>query len=140
MEEKLETVWAAESADDTGCFALEIVAHEPALILAVQGELDIGSVAECRARIQATLAVAAHCRIIVDLSQCTYVDSLGLGVFLSLMKAAEQGDGQVVFACPAPQIRRLLELTHLARIMTIADTQEQAQALVAAAAERSGEG
>jgi anti-anti-sigma factor len=123
----------------TSYYSVEVLETDPASglqVMALKGELDVSNIEQCLCNLHISLDASwqprrnPSARIIIDLSGCTYVDSLGLGIFISVMKVAEESGGKAVFACPPPFLKRLLDLTHLTQILAIADTREAAKALI----------
>jgi anti-anti-sigma factor len=118
--------------------ALTILETDPSrglLVAALKGELDIATLALCRTDLSSALNLFGHRQatwIILDLSECTYLDSTGLGVFVSLMKTARASGGDAVFVSPPAPIRRVFEVTQMTQILTVVDTLEQATALIGA--------
>lgn len=56
-------------------------------------------------------------RVVVDLSRTEFMDSSGLGALISGLKTARQAGGDLRIAAPGPQVRSVLELTNLARVL-----------------------
>ena len=69
-------------------------------------------------------------RLVMDLSEVEFVDSSGLSVLVSALKAARNADGDVVLAGPTPEVQALIELTRLHHLFEIfADTAAAARHL-----------
>ena len=58
----------------------------------------------------------------------TFIDSSGLGVILGRYKRLRPHGGNVIVAAPSPQARKALELSGLAGIIPICDTEDEAWA------------
>jgi len=67
-------------------------------------------------------------RAIVDLSELTYVDMSGLGVFISLRKKMGQpfNDGRVTLVCTDENILKVFQVTGLERVFAISQNLEDA--------------
>ena len=65
-------------------------------------------------------------RIVVDLSVTEFIDSSGLGALISGLKAARQAGGDLRIAAPTEQVRRVLTLTKLDRVLTAHESAEAA--------------
>ena len=65
------------------------------------------------------LARSGRARILIDLSRVGFVDSSGLSVLVTALKAARAAGGDVAVLRPAAQARALLELTRLHEVMTV---------------------
>lgn len=65
-------------------------------------------------------------RLVVDLSTTEFIDSSGLGALISGLKAARQGGGDLRIAAPTEQVRRVLTLTKLDKVLTAYGSAEDA--------------
>ena len=101
---------------------MHIEQHEHAdggvAVVAPIGRMDAASVPSLRARFQG-LARSGRARILIDLSRVGFVDSSGLSVLVTALKAARAAGGDVAVLRPAAQARALLELTRLHEVMTV---------------------
>lgn len=84
---------------------------DSAYILAVEGELDRVIVPLLEEKFAARLEEGER-RLLLDLRDCTYVDSGGLGLILSLLRRV-QPDGLLGIIDPSPPLRRLFEIAGL---------------------------
>jgi anti-sigma B factor antagonist len=122
----------AEESPARSPFSLSLVASDPILVLALQGDLDLKNVPLCCQQVESALATLGQdtpIDCILDLSQCPYVDSTGLDVFIRLMKTARQSGGQAVFACPCASVQQVFQITLLTQMLVITDTMEAAMAV-----------
>lgn len=71
------------------------------------------------------LVEAGQRRIILDLSQTEFLDSIGLGTVVSVLKALGPG-GDLAVAGAQPRVRKLFALTRLDRVFRLFDTAEDA--------------
>lgn len=55
----------------------------------------------------------------VDLSEVSYMDSTGLGVFISLLKSAKEHEGELYLLNPQSKVLRLFTITGLDQILNI---------------------
>jgi phosphoserine phosphatase RsbU/P len=67
-----------------------------------------------------------HTRVVFDLSQLGFVDSSGLGAFLSCLRHVHAQGGDLKLCSLSQPIRALFELVRMHRIFHIFDTQEAA--------------
>lgn len=65
-------------------------------------------------------------QVVVDLSQTSFVDSSGLGALVAGLKKARQAGGDLRIAGPGEQVRTVLGLTNLDRILRPYDSVEAA--------------
>jgi anti-anti-sigma factor len=73
--------------------------------LKVEGELDL-AVAD---QLKEEIAKAAGCAVLIDLSECTFIDSTGLAVVL----LARRDGGRVAIHSPSEPVERTLSVTGL---------------------------
>jgi anti-sigma B factor antagonist len=99
------------------------------------GELDHATAPELREPLDAAIESGTRC-VLIDLSDCTFIDSTGLSVIVHAHSALieEERSGQLEICCPDPQVRRLLEITGVDRALGLHQTRDEAlEALQAAA-------
>jgi anti-anti-sigma factor len=99
----------------------------PTGIVALIGELDAYSAA--RLEDELSLLIDRRIRVVVDLSDATFVDSQTLSVLLSARHSAETAGLGFALALPREaytQVHRILELTGLASSFAIFPTLERA--------------
>jgi anti-anti-sigma factor len=83
-------------------------------VVAVSGELDISNVGELE-EVIISVAEAAPERLVFDLARLRFIDSAGLAVLLRATRAA----AEVRLRDPSPAVRRLVELTGLADVLSV---------------------
>jgi len=79
--------------------------------------LDSGNAAQVKRALLRCLEGAE--RLVVDLSGIEFVDSAGVGVLISLSKAARLSGRRVVFAGPSPGVRSVLALIRIDAILDL---------------------
>lgn len=89
------------------------------------GELDAFTVSQFR---QALADLASSQRLLIDMSGVPFVDSAGLGALIGGIRRARELGGDVAVACNRPTLVRLLRSTGFDRIVTVAETVEEARA------------
>jgi anti-sigma B factor antagonist len=89
------------------------------------GELDAFTVSQFR---QALAEVASSTRLLIDMSGVPFVDSAGLGALIGGIRRARELGGEVAVACNRPTLIRLLRTTGFDRIVTVAESVEEAAA------------
>ncbi len=109
------------------------VATKPApgalVVVAVTGQADLHTAPELRDAIGAAIDEGRH-RLVVDLSDATFVDSMTLGVLLSALKRLTALGGRLVVVCPDRHLRRVFEITSLDRVLSLTGSREEAFALL----------
>jgi anti-sigma B factor antagonist len=87
------------------------VIDERICVVSVEGDLDLASAPRLKWTLVEVLD-EGYAQYVIDLSQLTHMDSMGLGVLVGFRKRVE-GTAQLALAClPEPQ-RKLLEMTGL---------------------------
>lgn len=74
-----------------------------------------------------TAAVERAPKVVIDLGPTTFIDSSGLGALVSGLKTCRQAGGDLRIAAPGEQVRTVLRLTNLDRILRAHDTVEDAR-------------
>lgn len=72
-------------------------------------------------------AVAREPRVVVDLGSTAFIDSSGLGALVSGLKSCRQAGGDLRIAGAGEQVRTVLQLTNLDRILRPHPTVEDAR-------------
>jgi anti-anti-sigma factor len=67
-------------------------------------------------------------RIVLDLSQVTFLDSAGLGELIACRKRTLDRGGDILLLRPQGRVRDMLEMLHLSRVFRIVDDEAQALA------------
>jgi anti-sigma B factor antagonist len=89
------------------------------------GEVDI-AIAERLQRALDDLIRDGHKRLLVDLTDVTFIDSTGLGVLLHTVKQLRRRRGRLVVLCPDPTMRALFELVGHNLLFPVDETLERA--------------
>ena len=87
---------------------------ESAIVVHVQGELDIDSADTLRKALEAAeQSVGTILRL--DASGVTFLDSTALGVILASAQRMEERGARFELVCTSPSIRRILDMTLISR-------------------------
>ncbi|MFC5649355.1 STAS domain-containing protein [Paenibacillus solisilvae] len=84
--------------------------QEGKCIVYVGGELDLESAAQMRA-IMAPLVELTDRELKLNLRELRYVDSTGIGIFVSVLKARHAKNAPFVVEAVPPNIRKLFDMT-----------------------------
>jgi anti-sigma B factor antagonist len=96
-------------------------------IAVVRGDGRLNMVSAPALREQVTTAIAAgRVRIVVDLGGTTFMDSSGLGALIGCLKTARQADGDLRIAAPNEQVRMVLRLSNVDRVLRSYDDPSEA--------------
>jgi anti-sigma B factor antagonist len=81
-------------------------------VMTLGGELDLVSAPRLRNAITSLRGESID-EVIVDLSDLTYIDSVGIGLLVASRRRLDAEGRAFSVRNPAPQVRRLLEITGL---------------------------
>ncbi|OPX93109.1 MAG: Anti-sigma F factor antagonist [Pelotomaculum sp. PtaB.Bin104] len=96
---------------------MELEQLQDTLIARLNGDLDLGVADDLRNTLDEALDNQPVRNIILNLAGVSFIDSSVLGVVLGRYKRITKIGGRVCFVEPQPQVRRILELSGLLRIM-----------------------
>ncbi len=101
-------------------------------VVAVRGELDLSTAPDLEGPLEDAIE-AGDASVIVDLSECEFIDSTGIALIVrawqQLDRGAEGGgQGRVVICSYNDQVRRVLEITGLELSIPIHSTRDEALA------------
>ena len=106
-------------------------------VLAVRGEIDLFTAPELK-QVLAESIEAGRVRIIVDLTETTFLDSTALGVLIGAVKRLRSRDGALAIVNIDENISKTFEITGLDQIFTIVPTREEAVDAVDPARDSAG--
>ena len=95
------------------------------IVLTTVGELDAFTVSRFR---QEVAQIAAGSHVVIDMSAVPFLDSSGLGALIGAIRRVRELGGEVAVACNRPSVEHLLHTTGIDRIVTIAETVQDAAA------------
>lgn len=87
-------------------------------VLQCGGSLDADTVASFK-KIAYDLVNAGSTRFVIDCSNLNFVDSMGLGVLISLLRRVRQKDGDVKVAALSEEVKTIFEITRLHRLFDV---------------------
>ena len=102
--------------------------------LSITGELDQATAEGLREPLNGAINDGARA-VMVDMSQCGFIDSTGLGVIVEAWKSLQERNGasaSFAICCAEPEVKRLLEVTGLDQAIAIRETREEAVAALTA--------
>jgi anti-sigma B factor antagonist len=102
---------------------LEHVGNVAVAVVPVE-ELDAGNVGEFKRDIAPVLE--AHTNLVLDLSRLRFVDSSGLGAFISCLRKLNAKGGDLKLCGMTKQVRAVFELVRMHRVFDILATREDA--------------
>lgn len=109
------------------------------VLFVVHGDLDLHSADELGDRLVSAVERRPS-SLVVDLSDVGFVDSQGLGALLRGTRRLGAGEGRFRLVVPAPEIRRVFEITALDRVFPLDTTREEALAGAVGEDDERGDG
>jgi anti-sigma B factor antagonist len=102
-------------------------------VLVVGGEVDYEVSPQLRARIVSAIK-AGRRRLVLDLSDVTFIDSTAIGVLAGAVARLEKaGGGSLAVVCTHQNVLQILEITGLDGMMTVHRSREEAVSALALA-------
>jgi anti-sigma B factor antagonist len=101
----------------------EIIGADSTL-LRINGRLDAATVDQVK-RVWIEAEAIRH--IVADLSQTSFIDSIGLATLVSGLKATRQRGGELILLNPSEAVKVILELTRMNIVFKIVSTIEEAK-------------
>src|SRR4051794_19910622 len=105
-------------------------------VVAVRGEIDLFTAPELKQQLTDAIE-GGKTRIVVDLTQTTFLDSTALGVLIGAVKRLRTRDGALVIVNVDQNIAKTFEITGLDQIFTILGARDEAVAALDAATPQS---
>jgi anti-sigma B factor antagonist len=94
-------------------------------VVAVRGEIDLFTAPELKQKLTDAIE-GGKSRIVVDLTETSFLDSTALGVLIGAVKRLRSRDGALVIVNVDQNIAKTFEITGLDQIFTIVGAREDA--------------
>ena len=94
-------------------------------VIAVTGEIDLFTAPEFKQRMS-QLIDAGRSRLVVDLTDTTFIDSSSLGVLIGAHRRLKLRGGALLVVCESEAIAKTFKITGLDGVFTLASSVEQA--------------
>ncbi|HHW42933.1 MAG TPA: anti-sigma F factor antagonist [Desulfotomaculum sp.] len=107
---------------------MDLEIRQDTLFVRPVGELDLGAADSLRHSVEQALNGNPVRHLVLNLSRVSYIDSAGLGVILGRYKRLAREGGRVSLVGLQPQVRRVMDLSGLLRIMGEYPSEEEAVA------------
>ncbi|MGV1003380.1 MAG: STAS domain-containing protein [Candidatus Nanopelagicales bacterium] len=101
--------------------------EDAATVVAAAGEIDVFTAPDLDSALTAAVADGSG-RILVDLSEVSFLDSTGLGTLVKCLKHANAAGGWLRLVVGTEKIRKIFDITGLDAAMPMYDTVEAALA------------
>ena len=93
-------------------------------VVTIDGDLDVYTAPRLRDLLLDRID-KGQCRIALDLSRVKFLDSTGLGVMVGGQKRAKERSGELALFGASDQVRRILNITDLIKVLPLHETVEQ---------------
>jgi len=94
-------------------------------VVAVRGEIDLFTAPDLKATLLGAIE-SGKSRIVVDLTETTFLDSTALGVLIGAIKRLRARDGALTLVNVDPNIAKTFEITGLDQIFVISASRDEA--------------
>lgn len=108
-------------------------------VLSLGGVLDKRSVAPLEQRVR-ELIDGGRLKLVVNCERLTQLSNDGMSVFLSHLIKLKKAGGDIKFCQMSPEVKSVLSLLHLNKLLVVKDTEAQAVADFASARQKPKEG
>ncbi len=108
-----------------GDINIDIVERDDALVVVVEGEVDLFAAEALNASLARAGASGAPA-IVLDLDRVSFMDSAGVHVLLQF-STSELSRGRLALTRGSPQVRRLLEITGVRRYLSFVASPESSE-------------
>ena len=106
--------------------------REDSIVIKLQGEVDLYAAPELKDHVNRAIE-SGKTKLILDLSEATFIDSTTLGILVSGMKRLRPRGGMLAVLCPDPTMARIFDITGLNRMFSVHETLEGAMAALKSA-------
>ncbi|UCZ53688.1 STAS domain-containing protein [Bacillus shivajii] len=103
---------------------IDIQEQNNADVVYLTGEVDVYTSAKLKESL-APLTEKGQNTLIVDLSQVSYIDSTGLGIFIGALKSVDKAGGTLKISGVNDRVKRLFEITGLNEVIDIDASQRE---------------
>ena len=103
-------------------FHIEDESHkEDSIVIKLQGEVDLYAAPELKDHVNRAIE-SGKTKLVLDLTDATFIDSTPLGILVSGMKRLRPRGGMLAVLCPDPTMARIFDITGLNRMFSVHDT------------------
>ena len=96
-------------------------------VLLIRGDIDLYTMPQLKERLNDALE-SGRTRLLVDLSDTSFIDSSGLGALIGAHGRARERGGRLALCCGGDAITRTLALTGLDQVLPMLPSREAAMA------------
>jgi len=103
-------------SEETG-FGARVAERDGEVVVEVRGEIDLATGEALWRAIE--VASSRSRRLVIDLTETTFIDSSGLAILIRAHRLLGQIPGAIVLRGPNPTARKLLDISGLDRLVTV---------------------
>ena len=105
---------------------ITVTIRKKALIVSLSGELDHHTAKDVKNLIEEVIKNRGVVNLIFDFTNLTFMDSSGIGVVIGRYKLIRSLGGKVTIASPARNVKKLLSMSGINKIIEIFDDVDSA--------------
>lgn len=109
---------------------IKLLGEKRAVLVKIDGEMDHHSAVSVREAIDSKVRCTNAVNVIFDFSNVSFMDSSGIGVIMGRLRMVKTLGGTVVIFGQNMQIKRIVEMSGIERVVKIADTLKNALELI----------
>lgn len=109
---------------------IKLLGEKRAVLVKINGELDHHIAGTLREAVDSKIRCTNAVNVIFDFSNVGFMDSSGIGVIMGRYKAVKTLGGCVIICGQNTQIKRIVEMSGIDKIVKIADTLDKALELI----------
>lgn len=98
--------------------SIDIMEEQEGTFVKLTGEIDVFTAPKLKEKLLPLTKITGN-KVQVNLENTTYLDSTGLGVFISAFKSSEQNNSELELIHLQDRVLRLFEVTGLHEIMNL---------------------
>jgi len=106
---------------------IALVPHGGGVVVVLAGRVDTDTAAALESRLSEVIE-GGEAKLVIDLADVDYLNSVGIRVFLKASKQAQARDGRIVLCGVRPALRQVFELSGFAPVLALAETRDLAVA------------
>jgi anti-anti-sigma factor len=109
-------------------FQVAVESSDGTSVLAVSGELDLAAAEVFAEALRAASEIGSE-TVIIDLRKLEFIDSTGLSLLVRGQRDTEQRGGMFGIVNGGPQVRRVIELTGLEKVLRVVASPDELTAV-----------
>lgn len=111
---------------DDGVISIDAQREPGTVVVSPAGDVDMARSPELRNAIQGVIQQHRPTRLVVNLSDVSYMDSSGLATLVEAMRTTRAADAQMILCGMNDKVRAIFEIARLHQFFTIQTTLDDA--------------